>query len=107
VTLSGQKPVTKPATGSSNVTGQAMIPTTGTPGIAQAPVILWPDIKVKGVISQSDGSFLAIIEGVKNMVEAGQTIQIVRNGMVFRFKISEISKKGLVQQRLDYKPVKK
>ena len=72
--------------------------------IPQDTAIHWPELKVKGLSKQPDGSYLAIIEGIKNIVEAGQNIQMSRDGMIFRWKINEINKKGIIQQKLECKP---
>jgi len=70
-------------------------------------VVRWPELKVKGLIKQLDGSYGAMIEGVPGMVEAGQNVPITRNGMVFRFKIKAINEKGIVREKLDYKPARR
>lgn len=69
----------------------------------QEILISWPELKVKGLTKQADGSYLAIVDGV-GIVEAGQIVQIRRDGFIFKYKISEINKKGILQQKLDYKP---
>lgn len=71
----------------------------------QEVVIRWPDLKVKGLTRQSDGTYIAIIDGI-GIVEAGQIVKIQRDGFIFRYKISEINQKGILQQKLDYKPKK-
>jgi len=79
--------------------------------VVQTPVadnvLRWPEVKVKGLIRQLNGNYGAMIEGVNGMVEAGQVISIVQNGMAFRFKIKAITEKGVIRQKLDYKPARR
>ncbi|MDD4870675.1 MAG: hypothetical protein PHR77_08945 [Kiritimatiellae bacterium] len=74
-----------------------------TPATPRVIVITWPNLKIKGLIKQSDGSHLAIIDGV-GIVEPGQTISILKDNMVFKIKIKDVTEKGVYQQKLDYKP---
>ena len=91
---------------------ESVVATTTTNVTSQGPVaavpaagVIWPELKVKGLTRQADGTYLAIIEGA-GVVEAGQIAKIKRDGMIFRWKITEINKKGIFKQKLDYKPAR-
>ncbi|OGV68426.1 MAG: hypothetical protein A2283_19400 [Lentisphaerae bacterium RIFOXYA12_FULL_48_11] len=92
----------------STAPGMPAIQTPGKTNVVVAPkeiVISWPELKVKGLTRQGDGTYIAIIDGV-GIVEKGQIIQIQRDGFIFKYKISDINQKGILQQKLDYKPKK-
>jgi hypothetical protein len=89
------------------VTGQQatnVVTTVTDPGTP--PEAKWPELKVKGLIRQTDGRYIAIVDGV-GIVEAGQTVSRQSQGYLFRWKVIAINEKGIVQQKLDYRPLKR
>lgn len=52
----------------------------------------WPKLKLKAITSSPKG-YIAIIEGI-GLVEAGQTIRMKDDNVMYSWKISEISEKG-------------
>lgn len=64
----------------------------------------WPKLKLKAVTSSPKG-FIAIIEGV-GLVEAGEVIRKTVDGIVYSWRIDEISEKGFSYKQLNAMPVK-
>jgi hypothetical protein len=64
----------------------------------------WPKLRLKAVTSSPKG-YIAIIEGI-GLVEEGQIVKKTVDGVVYRWKIGEISKKGFAHKKLDAKAVK-
>ena len=62
--------------------------------------IKWPKLQLKGMTKASDGSYIAIIEGV-GIVEPGQTVRKNQNGLIYRWKIVSITENGVSIKKLD------
>lgn len=65
-------------------------------------VAKWPSLILKGLIRTPAGKFVANIEGV-GMIEAEQTITVKQGGFIYRWKVNEITEKGVSYTKLDFK----
>ncbi|MFO7871501.1 MAG: hypothetical protein R6V03_08730 [Kiritimatiellia bacterium] len=63
--------------------------------------IEWPEIKVSAIVSRADKN-MAVIEGV-GVVEPGQILRLLKDGMVYRLQIESITKNGVSVKRIDVK----
>jgi len=68
-------------------------------------VIKWPKLQIKGTVKKPGGSHMAHIGGV-GWVETGDTFSITQAGVVYRWTINKISKKGITHTKLDVRPVR-
>jgi hypothetical protein len=62
--------------------------------------IEWPALVLKGITKDRAGRYMAVIDGV-GLVEAGSLVSMTRNGVNYRWKISDINDKGLRSIRLE------
>ena len=65
----------------------------------------WPALNLKATMKNPAGKTVAIIEGV-GVVEAGDIINLKKEGMIYRYKIEAVTDKGLNYQKLDARPAK-
>ncbi len=67
--------------------------------------IQWPELKLSGLTHTGEGRHLAIIEGV-GIVEPGETIQIRREGIVYRWRVDAITARGINVSELEARPAR-
>jgi hypothetical protein len=60
-------------------------------------------LRVIGISETLDGTYLAVIKGI-GLVEAGETVAIEHDGLVYRWRIRRISKRGIAPEQLDVTP---
>lgn len=66
----------------------------------------WPTLELKALAKSSDGRrYMAVISGV-GLIESGETVTVVRDGVRYRWVIVEINERGMRQRRLDATVVK-
>ncbi|MBN2302424.1 MAG: hypothetical protein JXN60_07915 [Lentisphaerae bacterium] len=65
----------------------------------------WPSLKLKGITTTPRGGYLAIIDSV-GLVEAGQVVQIKKNGIIYTWQITDITDKGFRSKKLTAVPAK-
>ncbi len=66
--------------------------------------IKWPKLELKGITRTSDNRYIAVIKGV-GLVETGDTISAKKDGLIYRWRITAITKAGISRKRLDVKEV--
>ena len=76
------------------------------PDFSSTAQMKWPALKVKGLTKGVSGNYIAILENI-GVVEAGDIIRIEQNGVIYRWKINAVTKKGVSSTRLDVIPAKK
>jgi len=64
----------------------------------------WPKLKVKGVMKGPDGKYVANIEGI-GVVEAGRKCKAVSQGIMFIYKIEEITEQGVKITPVEARPL--
>jgi hypothetical protein len=84
-------------------------PTTGDGGgtVKQPPAgyVNWPTLNLKATMKTPAGKFVAKIEDV-GVVESGEIVSLKKEGMIYRYKITAVSDKGVSCQRLDACPAR-
>jgi hypothetical protein len=60
----------------------------------------WPALALKGITRDRAGRYMAVLDGI-GIAEAGSVVSMTRNGMNYRWRILEISDKGLTSARLE------
>jgi hypothetical protein len=66
----------------------------------------WPTLELKALARSSDGRrYMAVISGV-GLIESGETVTVIRDGVRYRWVIVEINERGMRQRRLDATAVK-
>ena len=73
--------------------------------IKQALNISWPALDVTAVSKTPQGSYIAMIKGI-GMVEEGDTVRVRKEGLIYRWKITTISEKGMAFKKVDATPIK-
>jgi hypothetical protein len=83
-----------------------------TPAVAQQPPPppedppKWPDVRPRGIMKMPDGHFEAVIEGIKGVVKAGQTVTRVEGKYEYSWRIDSISGTGVRYTRVNFKKIK-
>ena len=62
--------------------------------------LLWPKLEVRAISRTTQGSFIAIVDGI-GIVESGDIVSMRRKGLIYRWKINKVSRKGISRTRLD------
>ena len=65
----------------------------------------WPELRLTSLARTGGGQHLAIIEGV-GIVESGETIQIERDGIIYRWRVDAVTTRGINVRRLDARPAR-
>ena len=60
----------------------------------------WPKLILRGITRTGQNEYIAILEGV-GLVEGGDIISMRKDGLIYRWRINEISEKGISRTRLD------
>jgi hypothetical protein len=55
---------------------------------------------VRAISRTTQGSFIAIVHGI-GIVESGDIVSMRRKGLIYRWKINKVSRKGISRTRLD------
>jgi hypothetical protein len=76
------------------------------PPVPADPPPKWPDLRVKGTMRTSTG-YVAILDGIKGVVEAGQTVRKEEGIYAYTWKINSISSAAVSHTRLDVTKIKK
>jgi hypothetical protein len=75
--------------------------------VQKADLIKWDEarksIHVTGLSKDSRGKFIAIIKGI-GVVEPGDTISVRHSGLVYKWKVSDITTKGIVPEQIGVYP---
>ena len=62
--------------------------------------LLWPKLELRGISRTTQGSFIAIIDGI-GIVEAGDIVSMRRKGLIYRWRINKVNSNGISRTRLD------
>jgi len=65
----------------------------------------WPVLRLTGLTRTGDRRHLAMIENV-GIVEAGETIQVEREGIVYRWRVEAITARGINVRELGARPAR-
>jgi hypothetical protein len=60
----------------------------------------WPRITLKGLTRTASGRHVAILDGV-GLVESGDIVTIERGGLAYRWRIDEVTRRGIRTTRMD------
>ncbi len=66
--------------------------------------IEWPRLALKGLTHTTGGRYLAIIDGI-GVAEAGDVVSVERARLTYRWRIDEITRRGIRATRLDVREV--
>ena len=66
----------------------------------------WPMLRLIGLTLTGQGLHLALIEGV-GIVEAGETIQVEREGIVYRWRVDAVTARGINVRQLEARPARR
>lgn len=60
----------------------------------------WPKLTLRGITRTGQGEHIAIIEGI-GLVESGDIISMRRDGLIYRWRINDVTAAGISRTRLD------
>lgn len=60
----------------------------------------WPTLALRGITRTGKGEYIAIIEGV-GLVEPGDIISMRKGGLIYRWRINDVTAEGISRTRLD------
>jgi len=60
----------------------------------------WPKLILRGITRTGRGELIAIIEGI-GLVESGDIISMRRDGLIYRWRINDVTAAGISRTRLD------
>ncbi|MBL7114661.1 MAG: hypothetical protein ISS35_02755 [Kiritimatiellae bacterium] len=66
-------------------------------------LVQWPSLSLTGITKTGDRN-IGLIGGV-GLVEAGDVVRMSRDGVIYKWVITEITKQGLSYKRISAKPV--
>jgi hypothetical protein len=66
----------------------------------------WPDLRPRGIMKMPDGHFEALVEGVKGVVVAGQTVAKVDGKYEYSWRIDSVSATGVRYTRINFRKIK-
>jgi hypothetical protein len=80
-------------------------PDAATPVVEPEIEIRWPDLRLRGLVKNAQGAFLAIIDPF-GLVEPGQILELEQGGLLYRWRVSTITGRGASCSRLDTRRAK-
>ncbi len=60
----------------------------------------WPTLALRGITRTGKGEYIAIIDGI-GLAEPGDIISMRRGGLIYRWRINDITADGISRTRLD------
>ncbi len=60
----------------------------------------WPLLVLRGLTRMANGRHIAILDGV-GLAEAGDTVSVERDGLTYRWRIDEVTRRGIRTTRID------
>jgi hypothetical protein len=85
--------------------GSDSVQSAPTPAVEPEIEIRWPEIRLRGLVKNAKGGFLAIIDPF-GLVEPGQILELEQGGLLYRWKVSTITGRGASCSRLDTRRAK-
>jgi hypothetical protein len=78
-------------------------------GRGEGGIRRWQDamrrVEITGLIRTADGSYLANVRGI-GVVEVGDLIWVDYDGMIYKWRVREISERGIVPERVGVSPMR-
>jgi len=62
-------------------------------------------LQVTGLSKSADGKYFAILKGI-GVVEEGDTVSVNYMGLIYKWKITSVTSKGIVPERIGVYPIK-
>ena len=60
----------------------------------------WPKLELRGITRTGKGEYIAILNGI-GLVEPGDIISMRRDGLIYRWRVNDITAAGISRTRLD------
>jgi hypothetical protein len=65
-----------------------------TAAVGKAAQVVWPKLDITGISKFAGGSYIAFIKS-HGMVEVGDSVTVTKDGFVFEFEITSVTKTGI------------
>jgi hypothetical protein len=77
-----------------------------TVAVGTAAQVVWPKLDITGISKFADDSYIAFIKG-HGMVEVGTSVTVEKDGFVFEFEITSVTKTGIQYKKRRFSLVNK